>query len=92
MLLQTFCQLASTALYVPFYYISNLSCLQVNGLMDMYIVLNCHNVARHIEFSLGWLRFNMTSTRNAGCFKESFTTLKGSIKLFRGHVQCSELS
>jgi hypothetical protein len=39
----------------------------------MYSVLNCHNVARHTEFYLGLLRFNVTSTGNAGCFKRSFT-------------------
>jgi hypothetical protein len=27
-----------------------------------------------------------------GCFKKSFTTLKEYIKLFRGHVQCFEMS
>jgi hypothetical protein len=40
---------------------------------DMYSVLNCHNVARHTEFYLGLLRFNVTSTANAGCFRKSFT-------------------
>jgi hypothetical protein len=58
----------------------------------MYSVLNCHNVARHTEFCLGWLRFNVTSIGNAGCFKTIFTTSKAYIHLFRGHVQCSELS
>jgi hypothetical protein len=27
-----------------------------------------------------------------GCFKKSFTTLKEYIHLFRGHVQCFEMS
>jgi hypothetical protein len=58
----------------------------------MHSVLNCHNVAKHTEFYLGQLRFNVTSTGNAGCFKKSFTTLKACINLFRGHVQCFELS
>jgi hypothetical protein len=38
----------------------------------MYSVLNCHNVAKHIEFYRGWLRFNVTSTSIAGCFKNNF--------------------
>jgi hypothetical protein len=55
-------------------------------------VLNCHNVAKHAEFYLGYLRFNVTSTGNAGCLKKSFTTLNAYINLFRGHVQSFELS
>jgi hypothetical protein len=31
-------------------------------------VLNCHAVTRHIERNVGYLRFNATSTGNAGCF------------------------
>jgi hypothetical protein len=58
----------------------------------MYSALNCHNVAEHTEFYLEKLRSNMTSTGNAGCFKKSFTTLRAYINLFRGHVQCFELS
>jgi hypothetical protein len=58
----------------------------------MYSVLNCHNVAKHTEFYLGQLRFNATCTGNAGCFKKSFTSLNAYINLFRGHVQCFELS
>jgi hypothetical protein len=27
-----------------------------------------------------------------GCFKKSFTVLKADINIFRGHVQCFELS
>jgi hypothetical protein len=27
-----------------------------------------------------------------GCFKKSFTTLKEYVNLFRGHVQCFEMS
>jgi hypothetical protein len=37
----------------------------------MYSVLNCHNVVKHTEFNLGYLRFNVTSSGNAGCFKEA---------------------
>jgi ribosomal protein L31 len=59
---------------------------------DMYSVLNCHTVAEHTEFYLGQLRFNVTSTGNAKCFKKRFTTLKAYTYLFRGHVQCFELS
>jgi hypothetical protein len=29
-------------------------------------VLNCHNITKHTEFYLGWLRFNVTSIGNAG--------------------------
>jgi hypothetical protein len=58
----------------------------------MYSVLNCHNVAKHAEFYLGELRFSVTSTGNAGCFKMRFTTLRAYINIFRGHVQCFELS
>jgi hypothetical protein len=58
----------------------------------MYSVLNGHNVAEHTEFYLGWLQFNVNSTGNAGCLKNSFTTLKDYINLFKGHVQCFELS
>jgi hypothetical protein len=39
---------------------------------DMYSVLNCHNVAKHAEFYLGQLRFEVTSTGNTGCFRKSF--------------------
>jgi hypothetical protein len=39
----------------------------------MYSVLNYHNIARHTEFYLGYLRFNVASTGNAGCFKKIFT-------------------
>jgi hypothetical protein len=31
-------------------------------------------------------------SNNTGCFKKSFKTLKAYINLFRGHVQCFELS
>jgi hypothetical protein len=58
----------------------------------MYSVLNCHNVAKHAEFYLGYLRFNVIFTGNAGCFKKSFTTLEACINLFRAHAQCFELS
>jgi hypothetical protein len=40
---------------------------------DMYSVLKCYNVAKHAKFKLGWLRFNVTSTGNAECFKKDFT-------------------
>jgi hypothetical protein len=36
----------------------------------MHSVLNCHYVAKHTEFYLGWLRLNVTSTDNAECFKK----------------------
>jgi hypothetical protein len=39
----------------------------------MCSVLNCHNVAKHIEFYLRLFQFNVTSTGNAGRFKKSFT-------------------
>jgi hypothetical protein len=39
---------------------------------DMYSVLNCHNVAKHAEFCLGYLQFNVTSIRDSGCFKNGF--------------------
>jgi hypothetical protein len=44
----------------------------------MYSVLNCHNVAKHIEFYLGQLWFNVTSTYKAAdeCFKKIFLTSK----------------
>jgi hypothetical protein len=35
---------------------------------DKYSVLSCHNVAKHTEFYLGKLWFNVTSTDNARCF------------------------
>jgi hypothetical protein len=37
----------------------------------MYSVLNCHNVAKHAEFYLGYLRF----TGNARCLKKNFTMI-----------------
>jgi hypothetical protein len=37
----------------------------------MYSVLNCHAVAKHIEFYLRWLRFNVTFTGDIRCFKNS---------------------
>jgi hypothetical protein len=57
----------------------------------MYSVLNCHNIAKHTEFHLGKLRFNVTSTGNTGCFRKSFRDLKAYVNLFRGRVQCFEL-
>jgi hypothetical protein len=42
---------------------------------DMCSVLNCHNVAKHTEFYLRELRFNVNYTDNGGCFKRSFTTI-----------------
>jgi hypothetical protein len=54
---------------------------------DIYSVLSCHNVANLTEFYLGQLRFKITSTSNAICFKKSFTTLKAYVNLFRGHAQ-----
>jgi hypothetical protein len=58
----------------------------------MYSVLNCHNVAKHAEFYLGSLQFNVTFNDNAERFKKSFTTLEAYINLIRGYVQCLELS
>jgi hypothetical protein len=40
---------------------------------DIYNVLNCHNVAKHTEFYLWELQFNVTSNGNAGYYKKSFT-------------------
>jgi hypothetical protein len=37
------------------------------------VFCNCYNVANHTKFYLGQLRFNVTSTGNAGCFLKSFT-------------------
>jgi hypothetical protein len=34
---------------------------------------------------------NMSYSRNAGCFKKSFTASRASIHLFRRHKQCFEL-
>jgi hypothetical protein len=42
---------------------------------DIYTVLSCRNVAEHTEFYLEQLRFNVTSTGTAGCFRKSFTTV-----------------
>jgi hypothetical protein len=36
---------------------------------DIHRALNCHNVANYSKFYLGQLRFNATSTGNAGCLK-----------------------
>jgi hypothetical protein len=58
----------------------------------VYSVLNCHNVAKHTEFYLGWLLFNATSTGYVECFKKRFTILEAYINLLRGRVQCFELS
>jgi hypothetical protein len=41
----------------------------------MYSILSCQNVEKQTEFYLGELRFNVTFTGNAGCFKKSFTVL-----------------
>jgi hypothetical protein len=41
----------------------------------MYSISNCHNVAKYIEFYLGYLRFIVTSTANAGCIKKSVTMI-----------------
>jgi hypothetical protein len=35
---------------------------------DVYSVSNCHNVEKHNEFYLEYLRFNVTCTGNVGCF------------------------
>jgi hypothetical protein len=40
---------------------------------DLYSVLKCHSVAKHTEFYLGYLRFNVTFTGNVRCFIKSFT-------------------
>jgi hypothetical protein len=45
----------------------------INLFRGMHSVLNCHDVAKHTELYLGYLRFNVTSNGNAGCFKKSFT-------------------
>jgi hypothetical protein len=58
----------------------------------MQTVLNCHNVAKHTEFYLGQLLFNVTLTGNAECFRKSFANLKTCLYLFKGHLQCFELS
>jgi hypothetical protein len=58
----------------------------------MYSVFNCHIVVNHTKLCTGYLRFNVTSNGNAGFFKKSFTTLNAYTYLFRGHVQCFELS
>jgi hypothetical protein len=42
----------------------------------MYNVLNYHNVAKHTEFYLGQLLFNVTFTGNAGCFKKVFYNIE----------------
>jgi hypothetical protein len=39
----------------------------------MYSGLNSHNVAKHAEYYLGYLRFSVTSNGNAECFEKSFT-------------------
>jgi hypothetical protein len=36
----------------------------------MYRVLNCHNVAKHTQFYLRQLWFNVTSSGIAGCVKK----------------------
>jgi hypothetical protein len=41
----------------------------------MYSVLNCRNVAKHTEFYLGYVRFNVTSTGNAGLQKELYNDI-----------------
>jgi hypothetical protein len=53
----------------------------------MHTIFNCHNVTKHATFYLGQLRMHMTSTVNAGCFKNSFATLRANVNLFKGHVQ-----
>jgi hypothetical protein len=49
----------------------------------MYSVLNCHIVAKHTEFYLGWLRFNVTSIGNAECFKKSGVEVTGNAECFK---------
>jgi hypothetical protein len=39
----------------------------------MYSVLNCRNIAKLTKLYLGYLRVNVTSIGNAGCFEKSFT-------------------
>jgi hypothetical protein len=39
----------------------------------MYSVLNCRDVAKYTEVYLEELRFNVTSTGNAGCSEKGFT-------------------
>jgi hypothetical protein len=36
----------------------------------MYKVSNCQNMAKHTEFYVGQLQFNVTSNGNAGCLKK----------------------
>jgi hypothetical protein len=39
----------------------------------MHSVLSCHYVLKDTEFYLGYLRFKLTFTGNAGCYRKSFT-------------------
>jgi hypothetical protein len=47
--------------------------------------LNCHNVAKHTEFCLGYLRLNETSTGIAGCFKKELYNYIPNVTVRRGY-------
>jgi hypothetical protein len=50
----------------------------------MYSVLNYHNVAKHTEFYLGKLLFNVTSTGNAAwCLKKELYNCIPNVTVWR---------
>jgi hypothetical protein len=57
----------------------------------MYSVLNFHNVAQHTGGYLGYLRFNVTFSGNAGCFKKSFTMGLQMLAVWRVLRKCLHL-
>jgi hypothetical protein len=55
----------------------------------------CHvtDISTSLHSGIAWRFIVLTvNMLNTGRFKKSFTTLKAYIHLFRGHVQCFELS
>jgi hypothetical protein len=42
---------------------------------DVYSILNCHNVAKHVKFYMWQLWFIVASTGSVERFKKSFTIL-----------------
>jgi hypothetical protein len=57
------------------------------------VLLTRHqNVGQNRDIKIANRPFENVVTSNAGCYKKSFTTLKAYVSLFRGYVQCFELS
>jgi hypothetical protein len=77
------------------YYISDEFVCFLDFTTRLNSAIACNHSVRNPLFSRPlWKKLNVTVTSYEvqGASKKNFTTLKTSIKLFRGHVKCLELS